>query len=417
MGLLFDNINSGRFLSLFKVRIVLKKVAASQLKAGMFVIKLNSGWMAHPFVRNKLILDDDDIARIRESGIKEVTIDTDRGLDTDAESIEPVDAYGVRRLELLAEESPVAGDELKSNEECAKKVIDHAIVAVRSLMNDVRMGNPLDFFVIKTVAEEVAREVVSNPATAIVVYQLHKTCEYTYAHSLRVAVLSVSCAHRMGLSDDNCKDIALGGLVHDIGKMCVSKDILHKPDKLTPAEMTHMREHVTSGARLIKEGQLPTEAMAILLEHHERFDGNGYPRQLAGPEISLAGRISAIADVYDAIASDRWYHKGLPPAVAIRKIHEWSKCHFDPEVTAHFIRSVGIYPVGSLVRLSNKRLAVVVEHKQSSPLFPRVLPIFDLHSKKMITNTIELDLPGRRHIKIECHEDPSVWGIDPGDYL
>lgn len=396
---------------------MLKKVAASQLKAGMFVIKLNSGWMAHPFVRNKLILDDDDIARIRESGIKEVMIDTDRGLDSDTESIEHIDLDGTRQLELLAEESPVAGDEVKSNEECARKVIEHAVTAVQGLMDDARMGNPLDFSLIKTVAEDVAREVVSNPATAVVVYQLHKTCEYTYAHSLRVAVLSVSCAHRMGLSDDACKDIALGGLVHDIGKMCVNKDILHKPDKLTPAEMNHMREHVTSGARLIKEGQLPTEAMAVLLEHHERFDGNGYPRQLAGAEISLEGRISAIADVYDAIASDRWYHKGLPPAVAIRKIHEWSKYHFDPVVTAHFIRSVGIYPVGSLVRLSNKRLAVVVEHKQSSPLFPRVLPVFDLHSKKPIANAIELDLSGRRHIKIECHEDPSVWGIDPGDYL
>lgn len=398
---------------------MLKQVATSQLKAGMFVIKLNSGWMAHPFVRNKLILDDDDIARIRESGIEMVTIDTKRGLDIDAESSERVDVDETRQLELLAEDSPVFDSESfgESNEECAKKVINHAVSAVRDLMDDVRIGQPLDFSLIKTVAKDVAREVISNPATAIVVYQLYKSCEYTYAHSLRVAMLSVSCAHRMGLSEDLCRDIALGGLVHDIGKMCVNKEILHKPDKLTPAEMSHMREHVSSGAKLVKEGQLPLDAMAVLLEHHERFDGNGYPRQLTGTEISLVGRISAIADVYDAIASDRWYHKGLPPAVAIRKIHEWSKYHFDPVITAHFIRSVGIYPVGSLVRLSNKRLAVVVEHKQSSPLFPRVLPVFDLHSKKAIAHRAELDLSDRRHIKIECHEDPEVWGINPGDYL
>lgn len=397
-----------------------KKIATSQLKPGMFVVELNAGWMEHPFARNKLLLDQEDIVRIGESGIKEVIIDTERGLDTDAGPlVKSVELEETRKLEQLAGESPIAGSPVvkKNDRECAELAVNHAVAAVRGLMDDARIGNPLDLAVLEDVAKEVAREVIANPATAIVVYHLHQTCEYTYAHSVRVAVLSISCAHRMGLSDDICQKIALGGLVHDIGKMCVRKEVLQKPGKLTSVEMTHMREHVTLGAGLIKEGQLPTEAMAVLLEHHERFDGNGYPAQLTGTEISLVGRISAIADVYDAIASDRWYHKGLPPAAAIRKIHEWSKFHFDPEITAHFIRSVGIYPVGSLVRLSNKRLAVVIEHNQNSPLFPRVLPVFDLHLKKAITKAIELDLSGRRHIKIECHESPQDWGINPDDYL
>ncbi len=399
---------------------MLKKVATSELKPGMFIVEINVSWMDHPFVRNKFLLDGDDIVRIRESGIKVVVIDTERGLDTAPDiSVRSDDVEMVRQLEVLAGESPVVSNEVlkKNDKECAKAAINHAIAAVRTLMNDARMGNPLDLTVLEAVAEEVAKEVISNPATAIVVYHLHKTCEYTYAHSLRVAVLSVSCAHRMGVPEDVCKKIALGGLVHDIGKMCVRQNILQKPDKLTPAEMEHMREHVIFGAGLIKEGQLSGESMAVLLEHHERFDGNGYPRKLIGTEISLAGRISAIADVYDAISSDRWYQKALPPAAAIRKIHEWSKFHFDPTVTAHFIRSVGIYPVGSLVRLSSNRLAVVVEHKQSAPLFPRVLPVLDLRTKKTILKAIELDLSDRRHIKIECHEDPLDWGIDPGDYL
>lgn len=409
----------GRTPNVFRVEIMLKEIAVAELRPGMFAEKLNVNWTEHPFVRNKLLLDDDDISRIYEAGIKTVVIDTERGIDTDDVSVREVSVDTARQLEELAGESPVVADEAlqKNNKEYATAAINYAVTAIRTLMDDVRMGHPLDLTALESVAEEVAREVVSNPATAVVVYHLHKTCEYTYAHCLRVAVLSVSCAHRMGLSDDVCKKIALGGLVHDIGKMCVNKEVLQKPDKLTPSEMDHMREHVTLGAGLIKEGQLSTETMAVLLEHHERFDGNGYPRQLMGNEISLVGRISAIADVYDAISSDRWYHKGLPPAVAIRKIHEWSKFHFDPTVTAHFIRSVGIYPVGSLVRLSSNRLAVVVEHKQSSPLFPRVLPVFDLRTKKIILKAIELDLSERRHIKIECYEDPLDWGISPGDYL
>lgn len=399
---------------------MLKKVKTSRLKPGMFVVDLNAGWLEHPFVRNKLKLSVDDIAIIRNTGITEVTIDPELGLDDqESPSLASVEVEVFRELEALGAdgEAPVLGGGQPGDREHAYRVVEQAVGAVRGLMENIQIGNPPDLAVLEGVAREVALEVVSNPATAIVVYHLHKTCEYTFAHSLRVAVLAVSCAHTIGMPEEFCQRLALGGLLHDVGKMRVRKEVLHKPDRLTTEEMDHMRQHVLLGAALITEEQLPPEAMAFLLEHHERYDGNGYPCRLAGSDISLAGRIAAIADVYDAISSDRWYHKGLPPAAAIRKIHEWSKHHFDPELTAQFIRSVGIYPVGSLVRLSNRRLAVVVENSPGTPLHPRVLPVFDLHEKKLFQRTSEIDLSERRHLRIESYEDPSDWGIDPGEYL
>jgi len=398
---------------------VLKIVETPRLKPGMFVVDLNAGWLEHPFVRNRLRLSADDIDTIRSAGIKQVTIDTEQGLDDlAAPTLASVEVAESKALEVLgADEAGAVSGSAPADRGRAQQVVDQAVCAVRILLDDIRLGNPPDLAIVECVAREVAREVVANPAMAMVVYHLHQTCEYTFAHSLRVAVLAVSCAHKIGLPEEFCQRIALGGLLHDVGKMCVRQEVLQKPERLTPDEMEHMRQHVMLGAGLVRAESLPAESLAVLLEHHERYDGNGYPRRLQGEEISLAGRIAAIADVYDAISSDRWYHKGLPPAAAIRKIHEWSKHHFDPELTAHFIRAVGIYPVGSLVRLSNRRLAVVVENHPNTPLHPRVLPVFDLHTAKALVRAHELDLSQRRHVRIEGYEDPGEWGINPGDYF
>jgi putative nucleotidyltransferase with HDIG domain len=399
---------------------MLKKVSSSQLKPGMFVVDLNAGWLDHPFVRNKLRVSAEDIALIRDSGIQEVTIDTDRGPDAEGPSLESVQQENTAALKALASEPALKEPPPPQglwDEPRARAAIDHAILALRQMMDDVKLGKPLDFPVLSDVARQVAHEVISNPAIAVVVYHLHRHCEYTYAHCVRVAILCVSCAHRMGFSATECHEIALGGLIHDVGKACVNQAILQKPSKLSPEEMSHMREHVNLGLLLVRKKTLPATTLAVLWEHHERFDGNGYPRKLVGAQISRVGRISGLADVYDAISSDRWYHKALPPPAAIRKIHEWSKYHFDREVTAHFVRAVGIYPVGSLVRLSNHCLAVVVQQNPLRSLYPRVLLVFDLLSKRLLQPREEMDLSESGNIQIESYEEPSDWGIDPGEYL
>lgn len=398
---------------------LLKKVPTADLKPGMFVVDLNSGWLGHPFIRNKLRLDAESVAAIREAGIVEVTIDTERGLDADAPSLESVRRQEESELAELGRPPLAEAIEQVSphHRVRANLVVGKAVNAVRGMMNDIRLGSPPDIALLEDIAREVALEVFANPAMLVAIHHLHRTCEYTFGHSVRVAILAVSCARRMGLASDYCEQLALGGLLHDVGKMKVHREILEKPGKLTADEMEHMRDHVNLGAALLRQANISDDAKLFLQEHHERFDGNGYPLRLRGMAISLAGRIGAIADVYDAISSNRWYQQALPPAAAIRKIHEWSKHHFDQEITTQFIRSVGIYPAGSLVRLNNKRLAVVVEHQQRSALHPKVRAVFDLHAKRPLANSTVLDLFERRHITIEGHEDPAEWGIDPTEHL
>jgi HD-GYP domain-containing protein (c-di-GMP phosphodiesterase class II) len=158
-------------------------------------------------------------------------------------------------------------------------------------------------------------------------------------------------------------------------------------------------------------------ALDVAGQHHERFDGTGYPNKLKGDEISLYGQMGAIVDVYDAITSDRVYHKGMPPTEALKKLLEWSKFHFKPEMVQIFIRTLGIYPSGSLVRLQSNRLGVVLEQNAEKTLQPRVKVIY--HAEKLhYIPPVEIDLAHpSSNDKIVSHESFEKWGIDPAKWL
>lgn len=250
------------------------------------------------------------------------------------------------------------------------------------------------------------------------VCRLRRQDEYTFNHCLNVSVLLTRFSHHLGHDLNLTHEIALGGLLHDIGKMTVQSAILKKPGKLTAAEYEHMKTHVTRGLQTISSFALATATLNVIAEHHERFDGNGYPLSLCGTAISEAGRMAAIVDVYDAISSDRVYHKGLPIPEAMRRIFEWQQ-HFDPALVNAFIRCLGIYPVGSLVRLQSGRLAVVVQHHPEQLMRPRVRVIFHA-TQKAYLQPEEIDLSAvhwEQREAIVGHEDPAHWGINVAHHV
>ena len=177
-----------------------------------------------------------------------------------------------------------------------------------------------------------------------------------------------------------------------------------------------MQEHVTFSIQILEEtpGILPI-SMQVAAQHHERYDGSGYPYQLKGETISLYGQMASIVDVYDAISSDRVYHKGMQPSEALKKLLEWSEHHFDPKLVHSFIRAIGIYPSGSLVRLESGRLAVVREQNEGDLLHPQVEVIY--HSERRCYLTPErIDLR-RVPDRVVSHEEYSKWNIDPKNWL
>jgi HD-GYP domain-containing protein (c-di-GMP phosphodiesterase class II) len=228
----------------------------------------------------------------------------------------------------------------------------------------------------------------------------------------------VSLARQVGLDEQAVREAGMAGLLHDLGKAVMPMDVLNKPGKLTDDEFRLIKSHPVEGHRLLAEGKTASAiVLDVCLHHHEKVDGSGYPDRLPGDQISLFAKMGAVCDVYDAITSNRPYKAGWDPAESIRKMTEWSKGHFDERVFQAFIKSIGIYPVGSLVKLGSGRLAVVIEQSDRSLLTPRVKVFFSTKSQTyLVPEVLDLSRPGVTD-KIVGREDAANWGIKNMDDL
>ncbi len=395
---------------------MLKRISVHQLTLGMHLQEFCGSWMEHPFFRTSFVLKDPkDIESIVGSSIKEVWIDCDKGLDvasgeaavSEAESEAQVEdelrqvANGRRQL------APVsAAQEL----ERAAKICGRAKQAVVSMFEEVRMGNAVDVGGAKLLVEEIADSVSRNPGALISLARLKTADDYTYMHSVAVCAMMVALAKQLGLDQAQTRSAGLAGLLHDLGKAVMPMDVLNKPGKLTDAEFTIIKSHPVQGHKMLLGGvNVDPIAIEVCWHHHEKMDGSGYPDRLEGDQISLWARMGAVCDVYDAITSNRPYKSGWDPAESLRKMAEWTKGHFAPQVFQAFVKGMGIYPVGSLVRLSSGRIGVVTEQTSKSLTTPRVKVFFSTKSNmRIVPQLIDLSSPDTSE-KIAAREDPAKW--------
>jgi putative nucleotidyltransferase with HDIG domain len=403
---------------------MLKRVGVDQLILGMYLKEFCGSWMEHPFWRSGFVLTDTkDLDAILASSIKEVWIDTDRGLDVvaaatavlEAESEAAVDATLIQEA---PRRQPMAPQTVEQEVARAAKICDQARQAVVTMFEDVRMGHAVDAQGAKELVGEISDSVARNPGALISLARLKTADDYTYLHSVAVCALMVSLARQLGLEEAQARSVGMAGLLHDLGKAMMPLDVLNKPGKLTVAEFEVIKSHPEAGYRmLLKSENIDAVALDVCLHHHEKVDGSGYPKGLKGDEISLHAKMGAVCDVYDAITSDRPYKAGWDPAEALRKMAEWSKGHFDPAVFQAFVKSMGIYPVGSLVQLSSGKLGVVTEQAEASLVMPRVKVFFSTKSNMRIApELVDLSRPGTNE-RILSREDPAKWGFPDLDTL
>jgi len=393
---------------------VIKLIPVTRLRPGMYVHDLHCGWLQHDFVRNRfLVADADDVARIRALGVAEVSIDTTRGLDPDAAPA----ATAPGRPDLAGPPPPAVHTASKATSppERARNLHREANEIVRNLLVDVRLGRQIEIEKVEPLVARIVDSIFASADALLPLARLKQHDNYTFQHSVSVCALMTAFARTLGLPRETIREIAIGALLHDVGKARIPDEILNKPGKLTEAEFECMKSHVVqSKLILMATPGISPIALEVASEHHERYDGSGYPNRLAGEAISLRGRMAAIVDVYDAITSERVYHKGMPPTEALRKLLEWSSNHFEPRLVQAFIRSVGIYPTGALVRLESRRLAVVQAQNADKPTLPRVKVIF--HTAGHYLQPEDLDLR-RSQDRIVGHEDFAAWNIDPARWL
>jgi putative nucleotidyltransferase with HDIG domain len=401
---------------------MIKKVPKSELKLGMFIHDLNCGWMEHDFLRSRFMLrKDGDLQKIMESSISDVYIDTIKGIDAeDAPTQEQVQAELTLRM-LEGPSTPLPSARTSHQEELgfAKQVQREANKVIHSVLADVRLGKQIQVERVQPVVSQITDSILRNQGTLLSLNRIREGDTYTFQHSVSVCTLLVAFCRYMGMSPEIIQEAGMGGMLHDIGKMRVPDHILNKPSKLTDDEFTIMKQHVNLGLEVLRQTPgVSTSVMQVTGEHHERFEGSGYPLGIKGQEISELGRMAAIVDVYDALTSNRIYHKGMEPPAALTKLFEWSDHHFDSELVQHFIQAIGIYPVSSLVRLESSRLAVVIEQGAQGLLFPVVRVIYDIERRRLIP-PFDLDLAGPDACgdAIQRNEDPEIWKINPFDYL
>ena len=401
---------------------MLKRISSSDLRVGMFIEEFCGSWMDHPFWRARfLVMDDEQLDRVRQSGVSELWIDASKGLDVDGEkakvAVADRDAANARieaqlkHMAAEAERKAKQPQDLDSELQKASKIFRESRKVVVDMFGEARMGSVRSTTAAGAVVDNIADSVARHPTAMIGLARLKTADDYTFMHSMAVCALMVSLARTLDFDEEQVRVAGMAGLLHDVGKAQIPLSILNKAGTLDEEEWKAMRSHPERGALMLRGTDGVTEAVLdAVLHHHEKIDGSGYPHHLPGEQISVLAKMAAVCDVYDAITSDRPYKPGWQPTIAVRKMTEWVG-HFDNTLFKAFVRTVGIYPIGSLVRLKSQRLAVVVDHDPTHLLQPTVKAFFSLRSKMYIQPTlVKLDRETSGD-KIVGFEDPAAHGI------
>lgn len=394
---------------------MLKKIPVEKLTLGMHLQAFCGAWLDHPFWRTKFVLTDpNDLLLIAESPIREVWIDISKGSDVDIAAGEIV-AEVVSAAD-IPPEHPVVLEKASFTDEVkrATKIVAKGKEAVVSMFQEARMGKAIEAEAAAPLVDEISNSVMRNPGALISLARLKTADDYTFMHSVAVCALMIALARQLDLDEQQVREAGMAGLLHDLGKAMIPLEVLNKPGKLTDEEFALVKTHPEEGYKLLLEGSGVSEVTKdVCLHHHEKIDGSGYPKGLNGETMSLFAKMGAVCDVYDAVTSNRPYKAGWDPAESIKRMAEWTG-HFDPMVFQAFVKSLGIYPIGSLVKLASGKLGVVIEQGEQSLLKPKVKIFFSTKSQAYIKPEV-IDL-ARSPEKIAGREEAAKWGIKDVDH-
>lgn len=401
-----------------------KLIKIGHLAPGMYVDSINCSAQERARIgetSNFLILSQREIDRLVSLGVRELHINTEKGLDVGDDDALRVRVDLARMRNTQNEQTPQSVQRPKSLADelyDAKVLLAKTSTELESTIRKLLAGEPIDIGPFWPLLDEIYLSVSANKDAIVTACRKKKKDGYALEHSVSHCALMMAFGQTLGMDKSSVLELGLGGLFHDIGKIRVPAAILNKPGKLTDAELTVARHHAAWGGEFLRNvADFPEKAMAVVMEHHERIDGTGYPRQLKEHEISLFGQMASIVDVYDACISIRAYGAATDPCLVIRQLFEKVGTLFHQELVQHFIKTIGIFPVGTLARLESNKLAIVIRQTKSLTQ-PMVRIVYDLKQNCYLPpEDVDLSRPRPKMDKVVGHESPGKWDIDPFRFI
>ena len=401
------------------MRGMIRKVSVEDLKPGMEVVRLSSELWEHMpnlYTQPGLIETQAQIDEITVGGYSHAFV---LARDEDFRRVED-------RLDQLVTErtfSPPIKPRVPFEQEveAAAMAYENAMVHARRIITDAKMGRKVDYDASLETVGDIVDSAVRNPDTLVCLSKLSEYDEYTYAHCINVATIAVVFGEYLGMTRDELINLGAAGMMHDLGKTVVPSRIINKRARLTEQEFAEVKRHPEYGCRILeKHGGVPEEVLDAVRHHHEKFNGGGYPENMVKRDISPLARIISLADVYDALTSDRSYKDAILPNKALAIMYGMREQDFDPMEVQLFIKCLGIFPSGSLVKLTNGAYGVVYESNPALPLLPKIKIILDEDLHPIPSELVDLaaeQAVGRSNLQIiECAE-PSAYKINLKPYL
>ena len=300
-----------------------------------------------------------------------------------------------------------------------RQMYQEAVAVAEQVWNSAATESSPDATIARTMVDGLAQAVAQNRTALLALTTLKNYDNYTFTHMVNVSILTMGQARALGIDGPLLREFGLAALMHDIGKVKTPLEVLNKPDKLTDAEFVIMQRHTVEGAEILRAtADIPTLAPVVAFEHHLRLDGSGYPGGVERASLNLCTQLCSIADVYDAMRSQRNYQKAYPTDRILEVLKRNDGQHFDRHLVRRFSQLIGIYPVGNLVRLNTGELAIVTAVYAPEPKRPRVRVLSDRQGARLDV-PYEIDLwtdPGAgedRPSSVAAPVDPLEIGVDP----
>jgi HD-GYP domain-containing protein (c-di-GMP phosphodiesterase class II) len=412
------------------------KIEVQDLKLGMYIADLDTPWENTPFVFKGFVLESEHDLQLIQRGCQFVYVDWERSADSVAVSrilnsmpSKPTRPKSKRRFRDLFKKSrpihsiinvpatPASTITFDEEIDTAKDLRQNARSHIYNMLEDVRVGKSIDSSGTIRLISKLVDSIIRNPDALTWMTQLKSRDEYTAMHSFNVCVLSLGFGRHLNISRNGLVELGCGALLHDIGKIRVPLEILNKPGKLTDEEFSEMRNHTTYGKDILTSSpNILRSAVEIAYTHHERMEGQGYPRGLRDKDLSLFSKMVAIVDTYDAITSDRVYRKGRSPVETLGSLYHSRGGSLDKRLVESFIQCLGIFPVGTLVELSNLEVGIVVSSIPESRLLPKVLVVMDKEKRFHRPHRV-VDLASEAGMYIKTALEPGAYGIRSNELI